>query len=152
LKFIVDGVTYEQIDQDRLTWAEIDAMERACGMTMAEVQRKSMTCVCAHYTVAHPKTDDGTACTRCDCPEFAPAVPTRVTTAGLWVSMKRSNPTLTYEQAAQVSMDSIGFEDDEAPKDLAEEGLLPAASPNVETTTSPTLPTSSASTPGTSSG
>lgn len=152
MRFIVDGVAYEQIEQDRLTWAEIDAMERACGMTMAEVQRKSMTCVCAHYTAAHPNTDDGTACIRCDCPEFSADIPTRVTTAGLWVSMKRTSPALTFEQAAQISMESIEVQDSGAPKDLSGVDGLPAGSPTGETTTSPTLLTSSDSTPGTSNG
>lgn len=129
MKFTVDGVVYDRLEQDRLTFAEIDAMERACGMTMAEVQRKAMTCVCAHYTAAHPKTADGLACRICDCPEFSSVVPSRVTTAGLWVSMKRSNPTLTFEQAAQVDMESIVFADEEVPKDLSGE------SPTAETST-----------------
>lgn len=136
MKFTVDGETYEQVEQDRLTFAEADAIERATGMTLPEIERKSNTCVCGHQRrKAHrdEALEDGRdlSCGVCECPEFSPAVPSCVATASLWVSMKRQNPTLTYTAVEAIEQGSITFDQEVEAEQLLADAANPTDPPEV---------------------
>lgn len=102
------GKQYPFVPQDRLTPGEIDAVERATGLTFGRIQRSGQTCVCDHPRKDHQHKDDTTGeftdvttCDRCDCEEFAPDVLSRVSTAFLWVSLRRGDMTLKFSDVLE---------------------------------------------------
>ena len=103
MKITFRGVTTEFVSQDKMTPGEIDAVERATGLTFGKIQRMGQTCVCDHPLDAHRHKDDVTgdvtdvtSCARCACEEFGPDVPSRVSTAFIWVSLRRADLTLKF--------------------------------------------------------
>jgi hypothetical protein len=105
-----NGNTYPLVSQDKMTPGEIDAVERVTGLTLQKIRRMGATCVCDHDVSTHlHKDDDGeqtddTSCTECSCVQHSGDVPTRVTTAFMWVSVKRGEPTLKYGDFADAPL------------------------------------------------
>ncbi len=93
----------EYIPQDRLTTGEVDAVEKVTGLTLQRIRRMSEQCVCEHGRKAHEhKGDDGEvvdddrSCTECDCGKHQPDLPTKVSTAYVWVSLRRVDMSLKF--------------------------------------------------------
>jgi hypothetical protein len=115
------------ISQDKLTPGEIDAIERATGLTLAKIRRMGDTCVCEHPASAHQHKDDATGdlsngtCTRCDCPGHEGDVPSRVSTAFIWISLRRAYPTLKFSDVSDVEGSDLStVAEDEVAEDPTE--------------------------------
>lgn len=94
-KFEWRGETYELIEQDKLTWVEMDLFEEKTGITTGELAED-------------PKMQ-GRA---------------RVTGAFCWLSVKRQNPTVTWDEFRGSSMAEIVFGEEKG------EEPLPALAPS----------------------
>ena len=81
------GETFEMLDQDRLTWAEADAFERAVGVTIGSLGE-----------------EDGRDAGRA-----------YVTLGFLWMSVKRQRPTTTFAEMTQLPMGAVKFIDEPDP-------------------------------------
>lgn len=122
MSYSIDGTTFDMVAQDKMTPAEIDAVERVSGLTFTKITRLGQTCVCDHsLTVTHLHKDadgtvkrDETSCAACDCDQFWPDLPTRVTTAFVWVSAKRAIPTITYDEVAAIPLDNLSGDESAA--------------------------------------
>lgn len=119
-----NGEQFDPIPTDKLTPAEVDAVERVTGMTLPAIRRAGDTCVCGHGSKDHEHKDeqgeqtDDTACTVCSCPEHSADVRMSVNTAFMWVAIKRTQPTVTFAQVQATPMVSFTDDDDEpAPVD-----------------------------------
>jgi hypothetical protein len=116
MSYSINGISFDMVAQDKMTPAEIDAVERVTGLTFTKISRLGQTCVCEHsLTVTHIHKDaegtvvrENTACVACDCDQFWPDLPTRVTTAFIWVSAKRAIPTITFEEVGAIPLDALG--------------------------------------------
>lgn len=103
-----DGPIHTMLEMDDMTWAEIDAVERKTGFTFAEVQAKFDECVVCHHSLSNDHTRPAevdnvnvrvvTPCGKCECIDPTPAVPSILGAAIAWVSIKRDQPTLTWEE------------------------------------------------------
>lgn len=117
MKFTSNDVTYELLDESRLTWAEADAIERVTGMSFSTIQASSRQCGCAHGARDHQHPEaENTDCTVCSCEGFVPSTPTLATVAMLWVSMKRQDPTLKFADVQALEVGSFGFVPDDEPE------------------------------------
>lgn len=85
--FAVDGVTYELLGSDELTFGEADAMERVTKMPMGEITELKR--------------------------ENAPV---SVLRAYIWISMKRKNPVMAYAELEDVPVGAIDWTQDEEPE------------------------------------
>ena len=103
------GTEFTFIDQDKLTWAEADAIERVTGTTMGGIRHAAQQCVCGHTCDKHVKG----ACPSCSCEDVTPSTTTLSTTALFWVSVKRAMPTTTFGQITDTPMGAWGFVTDE---------------------------------------
>ena len=81
------GKSYPLVPQDKMMPSEIDAVERATGLTLQKIRRMGETCVCEHGLKAHTHKDDAgeedktdRSCTECDCEQHSGDMPIRVTT------------------------------------------------------------------------
>lgn len=107
-----NGESYPVISQDKMTPGEIDAVERATGLTFQRITRLGQTCVCSHGAGFHRHLDgegqpsDDTSCSveDCDCEQHEADLPTRVSTAFMWVSIKRGNPAVKYDEVANTPL------------------------------------------------
>ena len=84
-KFSVNGVTYELLDET-MTFAEARALEKVTGYSFKAI------------------TQD---------PDVSTSP--NVLQAMLWVSMKRTEPTLAFSDLDDLAIASVEWEDDEAP-------------------------------------
>ncbi len=123
------GVAYPVIPQDKLTPGEIDAVERATDLTFQKIRRMGDLCVCGHGSSAHRHRDDAgeftddTACTSCDCASHTSDLPTRISTAFMWVSIRRADPAVKFADVSDTPADEIGFSDAEGSADPTEAHL-----------------------------
>jgi len=115
------GKSYPFVPEDKMMPSEIDAVERATGLTLQKIRRMGQTCVCEHGVKAHTHKDaageeDTTdrSCEECDCPQHEGDVPTRVSTAFAWISVKRAVPALKYSDFADAPISDWEVEDDAA--------------------------------------
>lgn len=127
MKFTSNDVTYDLLDESRLTWAEADAIERVTGLSFSSIQSSARMCGCNH---GHRDHQDSTTkaigeCRVCACEGFMPSTPTLATVAMLWVSMKRNDPTLKFADVQAREVGSFSFlpdeEDEDAPDVEAEQ-------------------------------
>lgn len=116
------GKQFDVVSPDKMTPGEVDAIERATGLTFQKIRRMGETCVCDHSMRDHAHKDDAgdvvaddTSCTVCDCPQHEGDVPTRVTTAFMWVSIKRADMSVKFADVADQPMDSFAAEGSDAP-------------------------------------
>jgi hypothetical protein len=106
------------IPQDKLTPGEIDAVERVTDLTFQKIRRLGDVCVCDHNVSAHRHKDDAAeftddlSCTICDCEGHQANLPTRVSTALMWVSIKRADPSVKYSDVSDCPLDEINLEDE----------------------------------------
>jgi hypothetical protein len=125
---LFEGEPYPIIAQDKLTPGEIDAVERATGLTLQKMRRMGQTCVCEHDYTLHAHKDaageqdaEDTSCTACGCLEHEGDQPSRVTTAFIWVSIRRVKANVTF---ANVSGSVLEMEaDPEDPTQAPPEAL-----------------------------
>jgi hypothetical protein len=82
MKFTIDGTTYEMA-QSKITFAEARAVEKVTGHTFQAIN-----------TDLNLRNS------------------TDVVQAMIWISMKRSNPTLTFSDLDDIEIDGIEWEDD----------------------------------------
>lgn len=110
-----NGKTYPLVSNDKMTPGEIDAVERVTGLTFQKIRYMGSMCVCDHNVGAHTHRDeegrvtDDSSCLAegCPCGAHAADLPTRVSTAFVWVAIKRSEPTTTFEQINSASVDEL---------------------------------------------
>ena len=134
------GKSYPLVPQDKMMPSEIDAVERATGLTLQKIRRMGETCVCEHGVKAHTHKDDAgevdekdTSCTECDCPQHSGDVPMRVTTAFAWVSVKRGDPSVKYADFADAPLSDWEVEgEDEDPTQPPPEVESPTSEPATE--------------------
>jgi hypothetical protein len=135
------GKSYPIIPEEKMMPSEIDAIERATGLTLQKIRRMGATCVCEHGKKAHTHNDDAgepdtedTSCTECDCERHAGDVPMRVNTAFAWVSVKRGNPTVRFTDFdnAPISDWEVEEQDDEDPTVPPLEAESPTSEPVTE--------------------
>jgi hypothetical protein len=112
------GKQYDIVSPDKMTPGEVDAVERATGLTFQKIRRMSDTCVCEHGLRDHTHKDDqgdidksDTSCTSCSCEKHEGDVPTRVTTAFMWVSVKRGDMSVKFSDVSDQPMDGLISED-----------------------------------------
>lgn len=108
MRFRVNDIEFALLTEDDLMWAEADAVERVTGLTMAEIGARGQVCGCGDRMAAHKPVDpedlgQGFLCS-CGCDQPMPNLPSTVTQALLWVSMKRASPELTFRQVGETSM------------------------------------------------
>jgi len=116
------GETYPMVAQDKMTPGEIDAVERATGLTFQKIRRMGETCVCDHGVRDHTHLDDqgeqtdDTSCKVCtDCDQHQPDLPSRISTAFVWVSIKRVNPAVKFSDVSDAPMTELFQPDAEEP-------------------------------------
>lgn len=105
-----DGVEFEMLTEDDLTWVEADAVERVTGKTMMQIGAAAQVCGCGHRLAEHtPVGDDENdlKCQVCGCDTVMPNTSSQVAQAMLWVSMKRSAPELTFREVGDMGMASF---------------------------------------------
>jgi hypothetical protein len=93
------GKTYPVLDPEKFTPGETDAIERAVGMSFPKIRRMGDTCVCEHSAKQHDA--ETRACTLCSCDSHESDMPSRISTAMAWVSVKRGVPTLTFKEFSE---------------------------------------------------
>ena len=108
------------LDMEKITPAEVDAMERLTGMTFSKMQYRRSICVCEHGERRHINKDaagdvveDDTSCSECGCEEFDSDLPQKAAMAPIWLSVKRQHPTVTYDDVAAVPYADLRVEDTE---------------------------------------
>jgi len=109
MKFTIDGESYEMA-QSKVTFAEARAVEKVTGHTFQAISTN---------------------------PEMRNS--TDVVQAMIWISMKRSNPTLVFSDLDDVAIDDIEWEEEpeaDAPSDPSETA---SSSPDDAETDSPEL-------------
>lgn len=117
MSFSFDGTQFEMIQPDLMTPGEIDAVERVTGLTFQKISRLGQTCVCEHARVVHAQVaEDAVKCGGCDCDQFEPDMPTRVSSAFTWVSLKRVKPDARFEDIADAPLSTLHI-DAESPAD-----------------------------------
>lgn len=104
MKFEWQGEMYEMLNQDKLTWVEMSVIEDKAGITTEELA----------------------------APEYRGRA--LVTAAFAWASIKRQNPTVTWEEFINSPMSAMVFEEEpeeqEAPAPLtgsSDDPLTPTA-------------------------
>lgn len=119
MKISFRGQTVDFVPQDKMTPGEVDAVERATDLTFQRIRRLGETCVCGHGLAPHRHKDDAgeftgdTACTECDCARHISDMPTRISTAYMWVSIKRADPSVKFADVANTPQDELTVVDDE---------------------------------------
>jgi hypothetical protein len=114
------GETYGELDFAKITPAEVSAIEKQVRMSWPKIKRAMQTCVCEHGKQAHERKDDQgeltdvTSCTSCACEELEPDIPSEVSTAMLWVSVKRHVPTVTFREVADTPYADLAADDEPA--------------------------------------
>lgn len=99
-----NGTTYPILTQDKLTLGEVAAVERVTGLTLTKIRRLGEKCVCGHGVPDHlrigedgEKTLQDTSCKVCDdCGRHEADMPTQVTSAFIWVSVKRGDHEVKF--------------------------------------------------------
>ncbi len=106
-----DGVEFEMLTEDDLTWVEADAVERVVGKTMVQIGAAAQVCGCEHRLSDHvpvdPEDENDLKCNVCGCDTPMPNTPANVARAMLWVSMKRASPELSFAQVGDFGMGSF---------------------------------------------
>lgn len=106
-----DGVEFQMLSDDDLTWVEADAVERVVGMTMVQISAMAQVCGCGHrltdHTPVDPEDEEDLKCQTCGCDTPMPNTPANVARAMLWVSMKRADPDLSFRQVGDYGMGSF---------------------------------------------
>lgn len=125
MKLRQGDLEFQLLSEEDLMWAEADAVERVTGMTMAEIGAKGQVCGCGHRIAQHkpvdPDAEEKTfVCVECQCDQPLPNLPSMVTQALLWVSMKRASPELSFSQTGQFAMADLTTVKDEDPPDPPE--------------------------------
>lgn len=114
-----DGVEFDMLSEDDLTWVEADAVERVVGMTMVQIGALAQVCGCGHRLSEHvpvdPEDEDDLKCAACGCDTVMPNTPANVARAMLWVSMKRADPELSFRQVGEFGMGSFAHIKDAEP-------------------------------------
>jgi hypothetical protein len=112
------GKQFDVVSPDKMTPGEVDAIERATGLTFQKIRRMGETCVCEHGMRDHTHKDDAgdvveddTSCTVCSCEKHEGDVPTRVNTALMWVSIKRGDMSVKFSDVSNQPMDVFISED-----------------------------------------
>lgn len=108
-----NGAVYPILTQDKLTLGEVAAVEKVTGLNLTRIRRMGEKCVCDHGPTDHLRVDPesqqmlpDTSCKICeDCRRHEADLPTQVTAAFIWVSIRRGDP-------------SVKFSDVEAAEDL----------------------------------
>lgn len=128
MKFTWKGETYETVDQTKMNWIEVSLLEEKTGVTSEELS--------ADRRLA------GRAL---------------VTAAVCWISIKRQNPTVKWEDFALSPVEELHMEEDEPageeaptvrPADDPLDRTDGSTSTRSDTSTSATSPASSGSDPG----
>lgn len=100
---------FDLLDTDQLTWAEAATVERVTGMKMAEITVQGQVCACSHRLKQHdrdPETGER-VCAVCGCDTPMENVSIEVSQALVWVSMKRSQPELTFKQVGEMAAGAL---------------------------------------------
>ena len=112
------GEKYADLDFSKITPGEVRILERQVGMEFPLIQRALKTCVCGHTRTDHEHKDaqaeltDDTSCVKCEaCPEFAPKIPSDVSTTLMWLSIKRHLPTVTYREVEDTPYEDFADDD-----------------------------------------
>lgn len=139
-------VEFDMLSENDLMWVEAEMVERVTGMTMVEIGAKGQICGCQHRLTEHkpvdPEFPDRDLLCPCGCDQPSSNIPSVVAQSMLWVSMKRSQPELSFKdvgQMAAASFEPIPESPDPTPAD---------ASTDDEAATSASSPASSESAPG----
>lgn len=98
MKFTIDGTVYEMA-QSKVTFAEARAVEKVTGYTFKEIS-------------TNPAIQNATD----------------VIQAMIWISMKRSNPTLLFSDIDNVAIDDIEWESDPEADEGTEDPTEPVSS------------------------
>lgn len=113
------GKTVPFVSQDKMTPGEIDAVERVTDLTLQRIRRLGETCVCGHGLDPHRHKDDAgkftddTSCASCECDQHVPDLPTRISTAFLWIALRRDDPSVKFADVSNVPQDELIFINDE---------------------------------------
>lgn len=116
-----NGTDYPVADLGSISPDEADKLERVVGMTLAKINRASQRCVCDHTATDHQHTDDDgnttddITCKACDCDTFEADMPAIVTTALMWLAIRRKDPQVTYRDIAGTAFDGFEFVEDPDP-------------------------------------
>jgi hypothetical protein len=119
------GEKYAELDFNKITPGEVGALEKQVGMVFPKIRRAAEVCVCDHGRNDHLHKDDATgeptddtSCVKCEsCDEHLPSLPSDVSTALVWLAIKRHLPTVTYREVADTSYDDLA--DDEPAQEPA---------------------------------
>lgn len=118
------GTVIPEVELDKLTTGEADAIERVIGMTIAKLNRVRQRCVCDHQVKLHQhlnvegevdESDSSCGVGDCDCDEFESDVSTLVGAALTWVAIKRVLPTTTFAELQASTGDEFEVLDDKEP-------------------------------------
>lgn len=108
-----EGKQVPLVPQDKLTPGEAAEVERVTGLTFQKIRFLSQFCVCEHRADLHDA--DTTACNgdECRCSEFSADMPMQVSTAFMYVSIKRAHHSVTFAQVSDTPFDEIDVDDSE---------------------------------------
>lgn len=106
-----DGAEFDMLNEDDLTWVEADAVERVTGMTMVQIGAMAQVCGCGHRLAEHtppdPEDENDLRCLACGCDTPTSNTKSQVAQAMLWVSMKRTDPELSFRQVGEMAAASF---------------------------------------------
>jgi hypothetical protein len=107
------GRKVEMVDQNKLTPGEAAEIERVTGLTFQKIRFLSQFCVCECRADLHDAETTACGGDGCRCVEFAADMPSSVSTALMYVSIKRGDHKVTFAQVSDTPFSDF----DEAPAD-----------------------------------
>ena len=103
---------FQQVSMDNLTPGEAAAVEGVTGLTFQKIRRLASLCVCEHSAVDHEDEGDN-PCKSCGCAEFEADMPVVVSTALVWVSIKRADRSVKFADVSDTPYSQMVVVDDE---------------------------------------